>query len=510
MCSASLKTTFNDKIIMRRLRPFIARKRFFSLQNCCNAHVNNTRILHGKMPWTPLSDIIHAQDKRLNFEQHRSFSSTIKKEHSTGNNKKEGDTVSTASHPSPPQSNPSTPSNQNDLAENMEQVKLSNEKLRDVLNKLGMSLSQWNIKDNNFLKSDNSTSSSLPRRNRGEMKRLSEEFDIYNNLYGPRSRRLYKSSLMQENITARLRVRSVHAAQTIDTVSVLTKVFGQMSEMPAMRHMFGKTSVIIQLPSIQDDFTSSTGSSSSAKQCNDVDSFFHPISQPRFIAIFRFGSIVFFNICPKDASAILDKVKKHSIDPISRSFERKEHFEVAISPQMEQDAHVTSDFAMVKELNINNVAVISTIMAQTVAFDSYNDIVDQLLATFSEINSNVKKTGNFTAMQKETLFKVVAQNNSLLIDMLAKLGIKDRSDTAWNMSQYERIHEGMKLEFEIENRFADVEFKLNLIQQNAKFFLTILHNQKSDTLEWILILLIGFECILSIMDMSGVGASLFR
>ncbi len=79
--------------------------------------------------------------------------------------------------------------------------------------------------------------------------------------------------------------------------------------------------------------------------------------------------------------------------------------------------------------------------------------------------------------------KVVAQNNSLFIDMVAKLGIKDRSDTAWNMSQYERIHEGMKSEFEIDNRFEHIEFKLNLIQQNAKFFLEILHNQKSDTLE---------------------------
>ena len=133
-----------------------------------------------------------------------------------------------------------------------------------------------------------------------------------------------------------------------------------------------------------------------------------------------------------------------------------------------------------------------------------------MLATFDQINSIVTKTGNFTAMQKETLFKVVAQNNSLFIDMLAKLGIKDRSDTAsWNNPQYEKIHMGMKHEFEIENRFEDIEFKLNLIQQNAKFFLEILHNQKTDTLEWIIIVLIAFECILMILEMSGLGEGLF-
>ena len=90
---------------------------------------------------------------------------------------------------------------------------------------------------------------------------------------------------------------------------------------------------------------------------SDVDAFFHPKSQPRYIAIFRYGSIVFFNVTPKDASYVFDQVKKYSTDPFARSFERKEHFEVALSPNMEQDAHVTSDFAIVKELTINNVAV---------------------------------------------------------------------------------------------------------------------------------------------------------
>jgi len=65
-------------------------------------------------------------------------------------------------------------------------------------------------------------------------------------------------------------------------------------------------------------------------------------------------------------------------------------------------------------------------------------------------------------------------------------------------------------EFEIDPRFEHIEFKLNLIQQNAKFFIDILHNQKSDTLEWIIIILITFECVLSLMDMSGIGPSILQ
>lgn len=60
----------------------------------------------------------------------------------------------------------------------------------------------------------------------------------------------------------------------------------------------------------------------------------------------------------------------------------------------------------------------------------------------------------------------------------------------------------------IESRFDHIEFKLNLIAQNAKFFLEILHNQKTNTLEWIIIVLITFECALMILDMSGMGVFL--
>ena len=40
----------------------------------------------------------------------------------------------------------------------------------------------------------------------------------------------------------------------------------------------------------------------------------------------------------------------------------------------------------------------------------------------------------------------------------------------------------MKEEFEIEHRFDNIELKLDMIAQNAKFFLEVLHNQKSNTL----------------------------
>jgi uncharacterized Rmd1/YagE family protein len=275
----------------------------------------------------------------------------------------------------------------------------------------------------------------------------------------------------EEKVTARIRVRSVQAASSIDVVAVLSKVFGggvarasqydvggsneggsngkststqsnhPLSEFfassPPLRHVFGRTNIIIQLSPPPSDCPPSLAP-----------------SVPRYVAIYRFGSVVFFNVTTKEASKLLEQIKKHSVDPVAVGFERREFFEMALQPQLETATGViTADRAMVRELDMNTVGVVSNIMGQTVALDWHNDTVDELLANFSNINSSVEKTGSFTSMERHMLFQVVARNNTLFIDMVSKLGIKDRSDTAWHLSQYEGLHYGMREQFDLDERF---------------------------------------------------------
>lgn len=284
-----------------------------------------------------------------------------------------------------------------------------------------------------------------------------------------------------------IRVRSVHASQTFDVVKVLSKVFTPDPAM--MRHYFGKTSLIVQL-----------------KPSSPGEPF-------RFVAVYRFGSVVFFNMTTRESGKLLESIKQYGQKSIATGFERRENFGVVVQPQLthmkEPMQVVTGDYCVVESLDMNSVSVIALILAQTTALDSYNDIAEELLENFAAINTRVRQSGRFTDMEKTGLFRVVAQNNSIFIDMISKLGIKERSDTAWNLSAFTEVYEGMKEEFEIEQRFDNIEFKLDMIQQNAKFFLEVLHNQKTNFLEWIIIVLILFECILMILEMTGLGTSLF-
>lgn len=283
-------------------------------------------------------------------------------------------------------------------------------------------------------------------------------------------------------------VQAVHLAQSLDLAQVISKVFATQG----VRRMIERLSVVIQLPPEQ----------------NLVEGK----QSTRFVAIFRFGSAVFFNVSPRDVADLIWRIKQCGKDPYLSGNERKENFCVHVQPDIldEEEDVVTGEYCVVQELNLKSVDVISNVLAQSVALDSYNDTVDELLANFEAINEKVTAgEKSLTTKDRDQMFRAVARNNSIFIEMVSKVGLKDRSDTAWNLSQYEDIHDGMKEEFDIEQRFEHIEFKLNLIQQNAKFFLEVMAHQKSNSLEWIIIVLISFECILMCMEMSGAGPTVF-
>jgi uncharacterized Rmd1/YagE family protein len=287
-----------------------------------------------------------------------------------------------------------------------------------------------------------------------------------------------------------LPVSAIHIAQTIDLFPIMSTVFARNT---VKKQMFGKNSVVVQMAPLTD------------------------LDPPRYVAVFRFGSVVGLNISPRELILLVDEIRSHAREPVLQGYERKEYFGVMVdSSDLYADIDsedvnvVTGDYCIVSELNMTGFAVISSIMAQTVALDTYNDTVDNLLANFTSVNSAVTKTGQLTSTDKNFLFKTIAQNNSIFIDMISKIRIKERSETAWNLaSTYQKIHYGMKEEFEIDDRFDHIEFKLNLIQQNAKFFLEVLQHQKSSNLEWVIVILITLECGLMCVEMSGMGEAFF-
>ena len=101
-------------------------------------------------------------------------------------------------------------------------------------------------------------------------------------------------------------------------------------------------------------------------------------------------------------------------------------------------------------------------------------------------------------MVNQKLYRLVAQNNTVITNVLSKLGIFEGSDAAWESQDYHYTWEALRQEFELDYRFKDLSLKLDIVKDNATFFISMLNTEKSEKLEWIIIVLIAAEVVLGI------------
>ncbi|XP_030462264.2 protein RETARDED ROOT GROWTH-LIKE-like [Syzygium oleosum] len=216
-----------------------------------------------------------------------------------------------------------------------------------------------------------------------------------------------------------------------------------------------------------------------------------------FMVVFQYGSIVLFNVREHDVDGYLKIVEKHASGLLPEM--RKDEYEVREKPTLSTWMEGGLDFIMLQYINIDGIRTIGSVLGQSIALDYYVRQVDGMVAEFTDINRGMEKTGTFE-MDRKKLFQLVGKANSNLADVILKLGLFERSDIAWKNAKYAQIWEYLRDEFELTQRFASLDFKLKFVEHNIRFLQEILQNRKSDFLEWLIIILIGAEILISVYD----------
>jgi uncharacterized Rmd1/YagE family protein len=222
-----------------------------------------------------------------------------------------------------------------------------------------------------------------------------------------------------------------------------------------------------------------------------------------YLVAFQYGSIVLFNVRDHEVDGYLKIVEQHASGLLPEM--RKDEYEVREKPTLNTWMQGGLDYIMLQYLNIDGIRTIGSVLGQSIALDYYVRQVDGMVAEFTDINRGMEKTGTFT-MERKKLFQLVGKANSNLADVILKLGLFERSDIAWKDAKYAQIWEYLRDEFELTQRFASLDFKLKFVEHNIRFLQEILQNRKSDFLEWLIIILISAEILISVYDIAHRSA----
>ncbi|XP_009619019.1 protein RETARDED ROOT GROWTH, mitochondrial isoform X1 [Nicotiana tomentosiformis] len=230
---------------------------------------------------------------------------------------------------------------------------------------------------------------------------------------------------------------------------------------------------------------------------NSARGFGEKTNNCSYMVVFQYGSAVLFNVEDDDVEYYLQIVRRYASGLLREM--KKDDYAVKEKPLLVEDMQGGADHIVLKKLDTDSIRIIGSVLGQSIALDYFVSQVDGMVEEFAGINREMEKTGTFT-MDRKKLFQLVGKANSNIADVILKVGLFERSEIAWRDAKYAQILEYLREEYEVSQRFGNLNFKLKFVEHNIHFLQEVLQNRKSDLLEWCIIVLLAVENVVCIYE----------
>jgi uncharacterized Rmd1/YagE family protein len=181
------------------------------------------------------------------------------------------------------------------------------------------------------------------------------------------------------------------------------------------------------------------------------------------------------------------------------NFSNNQDVHIVIDPNLPDWCKLEQDRLILKRMDVHSLNIISSILARSVALKSFEDHAHMILDEFQILNQKIQALKKIKRSEEKILIPLIAQGNALKCDLLLNVRLLERPEISWNYEQYDRIFGLLNREFEIDERFTNLEKKLDFIQMNTQFYMELQHSVKSERAEWLIIILIMTEVLLALL-----------
>lgn len=221
-----------------------------------------------------------------------------------------------------------------------------------------------------------------------------------------------------------------------------------------------------------------------------------PVEGGGVAVLFRYGTVVLFDVPAAAQTAFLEQV----LALVWNRYEKPETEDVAICIDAALREGMQGDAVYFESMSIERIQIVASVLSQSVALAMYESRVAQNFDRIEPLARDLERAGRISGKSSE-LFKHIG---SMLLSeqmMVGRVEISEKPDTLWDHPELEGLYLRMESEFEIRERYAALERKLNLISRTVHTVAELLHSKRSLRLEWAIVLLIVFEVILTLYTM---------
>jgi uncharacterized Rmd1/YagE family protein len=156
---------------------------------------------------------------------------------------------------------------------------------------------------------------------------------------------------------------------------------------------------------------------------------------------------------------------------------------------------------LVQSGSLERIQLIAEALSKSVVLSHYEK---RLAADFDRIEPlalELEREGRIRGGTREHLRRV---GSMLLIEqrMVARAEVGDKPELLWDHPELERLNAVLEDEFEIHERLAALDRKLELIARTESTLVDLISTKHSLRVEWYIVGLIVFEILLTLYDLS--------
>ena len=226
----------------------------------------------------------------------------------------------------------------------------------------------------------------------------------------------------------------------------------------------------------------------------DADELFYKTGEGCYVYVFKYGVVCFLGYSEGGAGAYLEK-----IGPFCRNiFERRlsEEFDVETNAQENKFGYNKIE---ITKPDIEVLRLIMLNVSQSVALDFYSEQTNLLQEETNAHTLNLERRGRLN-ISGANLKKYIGKTLNLKNRIAENLYIFDSPPETWEDENLNRIDQGLKRTFDLQDRYRDIREGLEIVRENLELFKDLLQYRNSTFLEWIIIILVALEVLNLLID----------
>jgi required for meiotic nuclear division protein 1 len=212
--------------------------------------------------------------------------------------------------------------------------------------------------------------------------------------------------------------------------------------------------------------------------------------------LFRFGVLVMFGGSSAGETALLEELQPYIRTP----FEQPQIEVLSLEVIEEVVAHIEKGTLIVPDLAMPRVQVIADILAKSVLLDNYERYVAGVFDRIEPLAERLRKRASLPRREHH-LMRYLGDILQIQHRLVGRAEVGEKPEVLWEHGEHERLWRRLESEFEISERQAALDRKLEVIGNTAETLLGLLQDRHTLRVEWYIVILIVVEILLTLYEL---------